>query len=123
MKKRTLYQLRRLLGPGRHEAINNYHTKAEANRDKRAFEKHYPGRYSIAKVTFNPSFRKTKKAARKLGARIPSSRRAKRALKYPAETTVSRALANVLGAALGKRKSARARLTRRGRTLRLEVSR
>jgi len=123
MKKRTLYQLRRLLGPGRHEAINNYHTKAEANRDKRAFQKQYPGRYSIAKIAFNPSFRKTKKAARKAGANIPSSRRAKQALAVPGQTTVSRALAGLLRAALGKRKTARARLVRNGRAIRLEVSR
>ena len=71
----------------------------------------------------NPSFRKTKKAARKTGAHIPSSRRAKQAVKHPGQTTISRALATLLGAALGKRKTARARLKRRGRVVTLEVAR
>ena len=71
----------------------------------------------------NSSFRKTKKTAKRAGAHIPSSKRAKQAVKWPGQTTVSRALKSLLDSALGKRKSARARIRRRGRHLELQVGR
>lgn len=70
----------------------------------------------------NASFRKTKKAARRAGAKIPSSRRAKQAVKYPGQTTISRALHATLAAALGKRKSARVRIRRVGRRIEIRAA-
>lgn len=61
----------------------------------------------------NPSFRKTKKALAKAGAHIPSSRRAKQALKWPGQTAVSRIFNDLLRAALRNRKSAAARVVKR----------
>lgn len=72
------------------------------------------------KAKKNPSFRKTKKAAAKIGVRLPSSKRIKEALKWPGRIQSNRALNALLRAALGQRKSARAKI-RRGAGGRLEL--
>jgi hypothetical protein len=52
MVSRPLYRLERVLVGGKVEAINNYHSKAEAERDARAFRRYIKkGRYRVRRLT------------------------------------------------------------------------